>query len=150
MIAHENKYKANYQYRVYVVVGIIFVLISSLFFFFENIVSVNGCLFLLFTFISISILWVVPYEVIVNKDAFLVKMLFRKRIIKYSTVKKITISYSTKSMIWHGGDKKKANMVCYVWPSSNPINIIVINGSIARYHDLCSRLEEKAKNEGQT
>jgi len=139
-------YRSNYKYIVFLYGCTGFILLSIAIYISNFPVKrLSYNLLLFFPILVFYFLWITPKKITIDEDNFLVQNFFRIRLLQYSDIQKITISYSSKSLIWYGGNTKKAHMLCFIKLSSIPLDLIMVNNSINNYHELCDLLLEKTE-----
>jgi len=140
----KRHYRTNYKYSIFLCVcaGIILLSIAI---YISNfpVRRIANNLLLFFPILAFYFLWITPKEITLDESTLLVRNFFRTRMLPYSDIQKITISYSSKSLIWHGGDKRKAHMLCFIKLSYIPLDLIMVNNSMDNYHELCHLLKRK-------
>lgn len=134
-------YRANYRYTLFMFIAFMCLFISAIVYLFNKTDTIVDVFYLLFPLMILYFLWITPYEIITDSDAISFKTFFKNRKVLYVNIAKVVVSYSTKSLIWEGGDKRKAHMLCFVRLSKIPVDYMMINNSIDGYHDLCEYLQ---------
>lgn len=139
----KKRYEANYKYKIFFSIGVIFLLMSVIIYVSNFPVTTAENLILIFPVLVLYFICITPKEIILDDNKFSIRNLFRIRELPYSAIQKINISYSSKSLIWYGGDKNKAHMLCFIKLSSHPLDWTMVNNSMNDYHELCHFLEKK-------
>lgn len=127
---------------VFLCIGFMCLFFSIIIYFFNKTDTIVDTFYFLLPLFFLYFLWITPYEIIIDTDAVLFNTFLKKRKVPYVNIVKINVSYSTKSLIWEGGNKSRAHMLCFVKLSKIPIDYMMINNSIDDYHVLCNSLQE--------
>lgn len=143
-----TEYKANYKYIMFIGIGFTCLLISTLLCIVNKCSTLTNNIMLLLSFLVVYAFWITPHFITLDEKSFLFKTIFKTRKISYSDIRSIKFFYSTKSLIWEAGDKDKAHMLCFIKLSSLPLDLLMINNSMPRYHQLCKHIIKKRKQLG--
>ncbi|MDY7036819.1 MAG: hypothetical protein SV375_11745 [Thermodesulfobacteriota bacterium] len=141
-------YKANYKYNLIFLVGGVIFLLCLAFGGLETISGnfITGALLLLPAIIIFYFaLYVIAKEVTVNEKTLIFKTQMSTLNLDYADIKDIKIFFSSKSLVWHSGDKEKASVLCAIILKKNPLRFFLFGYQINNYKELYSLIREKLK-----
>ena len=141
----KETYEANEKYRLSILLISLVFFIPTLFALSDwihgNKTFVHILLIIFLVIISCFSFWVAR-EVTISEQFVQFKTLILKQTVPIQKIHKISINYSMKEMIWHGGNKEKANMLCFVRYGSSPLRFFLIHSGISGYKVACNKLKE--------
>lgn len=145
-----TSFESNYKRTLTILVGVGFIAIcifaSVLEYHFQNPITSVLLLFLslgLFYFLF----FMLPREIIIHKNELCFKSSLKMRRIALNEIKSIKAIYSTKSLLFNGGDKNKTPMVCIITFDRYASGFLLFDSQLKNYKELFSLIERKLKSE---
>ena len=105
---------------------------------------ITGVLLLLPVIIVLYfLLYVIAEEVTVKENILIFKTKISTLDINYDDIKDVKVFFSTKSLLWHSGNKGKSIMLCAITLKQRPLRFLLFGDEINDYKKLYSLIDNK-------